>query len=190
MQLKGSKTEKNLLMAFAGESQARNRYTYFAGKAKKEGLEQIAEIFEQTAGQEQTHAKQLFKFLEGGEVEITAAFPAGVIGSTGENLIAAAEGEHHESSEMYPELAETAKQEGFSEIAALFRSLVVAETYHENRYRLLAKQLADNTVFARQEPVTWICRKCGYTANGKNAPKKCPLCNHPQGYFEILTTDF
>lgn len=183
--LKGTQTEKNLLTAFAGESQARNRYTYFAAKAKKEGFEQMAFIFEETANQEKEHAKRLFKFLEGGDVEVVAAFPAGVIGSTQENLEAAAAGEHHEQATMYPDFAQTARQEGFAEIAKVFEAIAVAERFHEKRYLELAANIASGQVFKRGQKTTWRCRNCGYLHEGDEAPDTCPACNHPQAHFEI-----
>ncbi len=185
MNLKGTQTEKNLLTAFAGESQARNRYSYFAGQARKDGFEQIAAIFEETANQEKEHAKREFKFLEGGEVEITAAFPAGVIGDTLENLKAAAAGEHYENTEMYPDFAKMAEAEGFTEIAAVFRKIAVAEKRHEQRYLALAKNIKEGLVFKRPQKVRWVCRNCGYVHEGLEAPKVCPACAHPQSYFEI-----
>ncbi|MGI5816865.1 MAG: rubrerythrin [Armatimonadota bacterium] len=185
MDLKGSRTEKNVLAAFSGESQARNRYTYFASQAKKEGYEQIAAIFTETADQEKEHAKRLFKFLEGGEVEITAAFPAGVIGTTAENLAEAAAGEHYENTEMYPEFAEVAEDEGFTVIAAALRSIGKAEVGHENRYRKLLADLEAGKTFERDEQVTWRCRNCGYMAENTGAPNKCPACDHPQAHFEV-----
>ncbi len=190
MSLKGTQTEKNLLTAFAGESQARNRYTFYAKQAKKEGYEQISAIFEETALQEQSHAKQLFKFLEGGDVEMTATFPAGMMGSTLENLKSAAGGEHYETSTMYPDFAETAAQEGFKEIAALLRLIAKAEKRHEERYLKLAANLEAGTVFKRQRPQRWVCRKCGYIHEGTEALKVCPLCKHPQSYFEIEATNY
>ena len=190
MELKGSQTEKNLLAAFAGESQARNRYSYFASQAKKEGYEQIAAIFEETANQEKEHAKREFKFLKGGEVEITAAFPAGVIGNTMENLKAAAAGEHYETTQMYPEFADVAEKEGFSEIANVFRNIAVAEKRHEDRYLALAKNIDDGTVFKRDKPVRWACRNCGYIHEGPEAPGVCPACAHPQAHFELEATNF
>jgi rubrerythrin len=190
MELKGSKTEKNLLAAFAGESQARNRYSYFASQAKKEGYEQIAAVFEETANQEKEHAKREFKFLEGGEVEIQAGFPAGVIGNTVENLKAAADGEHYENTEMYPEFAKVAEEEGFKEIASVFRNIAVAETRHEQRYRKLAKNIKDGKVFKREKPVRWVCRNCGYVHEGTEAVEKCPSCAHPKAYFEMEATNF
>lgn len=185
MELKGSRTERNILTAFAGESQARNRYTYFASQAKKDGYELIAAIFEETANQEKEHAKRLFKFLEGGEVEISAAFPAGCIGSTAENLQAAAEGELYEHEEMYPEFAAVAEEEGFKEIAAAFRSIAKAEVGHEQRYRALLANIEADRVFQREEPTTWRCRNCGYLHEGTGAPKVCPACAHPQAHFEV-----
>ena len=190
MELKGSQTEKNLLAAFAGESQARNRYTYFASRAKKEGYEQIRAIFEETANQEKEHAKREFKFLEGGEVEVTAAFPAGVIGNTVDNLKAAAAGEHYETTEMYPEFAETADKEGFSEIAEVFRSIAVAEKRHENRYLALAKNIDEGKVFKKDASVRWICRNCGYVHEGTEALNICPACAHPQAHFELDAVNY
>jgi rubrerythrin len=186
MALKGTKTEKNLLTAFAGESQARNRYTYFASQAKKEGLVQMSLIFEETANQEKEHAKRLFKFLEGGEVQVEAAFPSGKIGTTLENLKAAAGGEHYEWSEMYPGFAEVAEQEGFTEIAAVFRKVAVAEKQHEKRYNDLAANLEAGRVFKRGNKVVWRCLNCGYLHEGTEAPEQCPACAHPQAYFELL----
>ena len=190
MSLKGTNTEKNLLTAFAGESQARNRYTYYAGQAKKEGLVQMAAIFEETADQEKEHAKRLFKFLEGGEVEVTAAFPAGVIGTTVENLKAAAAGEHYENTEMYPGFAKVAEEEGFAEIAAVFKMIAIAEKRHEDRYVKLAQNIEDGIVFQRPTPQRWVCRNCGYVHEGPGAPKVCPACAHPQAHFEIEATNY
>jgi len=190
MNLKGTQTEKNLLAAFAGESQARNRYSYFASQARKEGYEQIAAIFAETAEQEKEHAKREFKFLEGGEVEITAAFPAGVIGTTLENLKAAAAGEHYENTEMYPNFAEVADKEGFAEIAAVFREIAVAEKRHEQRYVALAKNITDGLVFKREKPVRWVCRNCGYVHEDTEAPEVCPACAHPQSYYELEATNY
>jgi rubrerythrin len=184
--LKGTQTEKNLLTAFSGESQARNRYTYFASKAKKEGYVQISEIFTETANQEKEHAKRLFKFLEGGEVEITGAFPAGVIGTTLENLKDSAAGEHYEQTEMYPEFAKTAREEGFDTIASVFEAIAVAEKQHEKRYVDLAANIEADKVFKRDEKVTWRCRNCGYLHEGIEAPEVCPACDHPQAHFELL----
>lgn len=182
--IKGTRTEQNLLKAFAGESQARSRYTFFAGVAKKEGFEQIAAIFTETAEQEKEHAKKFFKLLEGGMVEITATYPAGVIGSTAENLLAAAEGELEEWGEMYPEFATVADEEGFPQIAAAFRMVAKVEVEHEKRYRRLYQRVIDGTVFEREEEIEWQCRNCGYVHKGKNAPQVCPVCQHPQAYFE------
>ena len=184
--LKGTQTEKNLLTAFAGESQARNRYTYFAGQAKKDGYVQIATIFEETANQEKEHAKRFFKFLEGGEVEITGAFPAGVIGTTLENLKAAAAGEHYEHTEMYPGFAKTAREEGFDAVAAAFEAISVAEKQHEKRYVDLAANIEAGRVFKRDEEVVWRCRNCGYLHKGSEALEVCPACVHPQAHFELL----
>lgn len=188
--LKGSKTEKNLLTAFAGESQARNRYTYFASKAKKDGFVQIADIFEETAHQEKEHAKRFFKFLEGGDVEIQAAFPAGVIGGTAENLEAAAGGEHHEWESMYPEFARIAHEEGLEAIARVFESVAVAEKQHEKRYLGLLANVAAGTVFKKNEKVAWRCRNCGYVHEGDEAPGSCPACAHPQAHFELLAENW
>jgi len=184
--LQGSQTEKNLLGSFAGESQARNRYTYFAGQAKKDGFVQIADIFEETANHEKEHAKRFFKFLEGGEVEIVAAFPAGVIGSTLENLKAAAAGERHEHTELYPGFAKIAREEGFEAAAMVWDMISVAEKQHEKRYVELAGNLEADRVFRRPEPVVWRCRNCGYLAEGTEAPQMCPACAHPQAHFELL----
>ena len=184
--LKGSKTERNLLTAFAGESQARNRYTFFVSKARKDGFVQIADIFEETANQEREHAKRLFKFLEGGDVEIQAAFPAGVIGSTAENLKAAAGGEHYEWETMYPEFAQTARKEGFDDIAKVFESIAVAEKQHEKRYLDLLANIEAGTVFKKPKKVVWRCRNCGYLHEGTEAPNTCPACAHPQAHFELL----
>jgi len=189
-QIKGTKTEKNLLAAFAGESQARNRYTYFAGKAKKEGYEQIAFIFEETANQEKEHAKRFFNFLEGGEVEITAAFPAGIIGSTLENLKAAAAGEKHEHTNLYPSFAKTAREEGFESIAVVFEKISVAEKQHEKRYRDLAANIEEGRVFKRKEKTVWRCRNCGYLHEGSEAPDLCPACAHPMAHFELLGENY
>lgn len=186
MKLKGSKTEKNLLASFAGESQARNRYTYFASKAKKEGYEQIASIFEETANQEKEHAKRFFSYLEGGEVEIVASYPAGVIGTTLENLKEAANGENFEHSKLYPGFARVAKEEGFDEIADLFERVSVAEKFHEKRYRAFAENLEKGKVFKRDKKVVWRCRNCGYIHEANDAPEICPACRHPRAYFELL----
>jgi rubrerythrin len=190
MGLKGSKTEKNLLTAFAGESQARNRYTYYASKAKKDGYEQIAAIFTETADQEKEHAKRLFKFLEGGEVEITAAFPAGVIGTTEENLAEAAASENYETTQMYPDFAKVADQEGFKEIASVFRKIAIAEARHRDRYLALQANVKEGKVFKRSKPQKWICRNCGYVHEGLEAPGTCPACAHPQAHFELESANY
>jgi rubrerythrin len=188
--LKGTKTEKNILTAFAGESQARNRYTYFASQAKKEGYEQIRSVFLETADNEKEHAKRLFKFLEGGEVEIAASFPAGVIGNTKENLKASAAGENYEHTKMYPEFAVTAEEEGFNEIAAVFEAIAVAEEQHEKRYLALLENIENDRVFKREKIVKWRCRNCGYVHEGTEALEKCPACAHPRAYFEISMEDY
>ncbi len=184
--VKGTATEKNLLTAFAGESQARNRYTYFASAAKKDGYVLISDMFTETADQEKEHAKRFFKFLEGGEVEITGAFPAGKIGTTAENLKESAEGENNEWTSMYPEFAETAEKEGFKEVAQVFRAVMVAEKRHEQRYLNMLKLVEESTAFKRDTAVTWRCRNCGYISTGKEAPQMCPACNHPQAHFEVF----
>ncbi|WP_027190264.1 rubrerythrin [Fundidesulfovibrio putealis] len=184
--LKGTKTEENLLKSFAGESQARNRYTYFAAVARKECFVQIADIFEETANQEKEHAKRFFKFLEGGDLEITATFPAGKIGTTAENLLASAMGEHEEHSDMYPAFAEVARAEGFPEIAAVWMAVCVAEKQHEKRFRDLLANVESGRVFKRDTPVTWRCRNCGYLHTAEEAPGVCPACAHPQAHFELL----
>ena len=185
-EIRGTETEKNLLKAFAGESQARNRYTYFASVARKEGLVQISDIFMETAAQEKEHAKRFFKFLEGGDVEITASFPAGIIGTTAENLEAAACGEHEEWSELYPAFAEMAREEGFKHIAAVFDMISIAEKQHEKRYRDLLDNLNAGKVFKKDGKVTWRCRNCGFIHEAKEAPRMCPACDHPQAHFEVL----
>jgi rubrerythrin len=182
--IKGTETELNLLKSFAGESQARMRYTFYAKQAKKEGYEQIAAIFRETADQEMTHAKRMFKYLEGGMVEITAAYPAGMIGTTAENLKAAAEGENEEWTDLYPHFAEVAEAEGFKEIATMYRMIAKAEAEHEERYLKLLARVENGTVFAREEAIEWQCRHCGYVFTGKKPPKNCPTCLHPQAYFE------
>jgi len=182
--LKGTQTEKNLLISFAGESQARNRYTLFASEAKKAGFEQIAAIFLETAEQEKEHAKKFFSYLEGGAVEITATYPAGKVGTTAENLLAAAEGENEEWTEAYPHFADIAEAEGFPVIAATFRKIAAVEAQHEKRYRRLLDKFEKNQVFAREEETVWQCRNCGHVHIGKDAPKACPTCAHPQAYFE------
>ena len=184
--LKGSKTEKNILTAFAGESQARNRYTYFASQARKEGYIQISAIFEETANQEKEHAKRLFKLLEGGEVEITGAFPAGVIGTTLKNLKASASGENYEHTIMYPGFAKIAREEGFEDESTIFEAIAVAEKQHEKRYIDLTANIEAGQVFKRDAKVTWRCRNCGYLHEGDAAPEMCPACAHPQAHFELL----
>lgn len=186
MSIKGTETEKNLLKSFAGESQARNRYTYFASVAKKEGFVQIADVFEETAGHEKEHAKRFFKFLEGGDLEITATYPAGKIGTTAENLKAAAMGEHEEHTELYPAFAAVAKSEGFPEIAATWMAISVAEKQHEKRYNDLLANIDNGRVFKRGEEVVWRCRNCGYLHTGHEAPGLCQACIHPQAHFELL----
>ncbi len=186
MELKGSKTEKNLMTAFAGESQARNRYGFFASQARKEGFVQISDIFTETGDQEREHAKRLFKFMTGGEAEIAAAFPFGIIGETLDNLKAAAAGENYEWTTMYPEFAGTAREEGFEEIALAMESIAVAEKQHEKRYLDLGKNIEEGKVFKKDSPVVWRCRNCGYLHEGTEAPQECPACAHPQAYFELL----
>ncbi len=188
--LKGTETEKNLLKSFAGESQARMRYDYFAKQAKKEGLEQIAAIFEETALNEKEHAKRFFKFLEGGMVEITASYPAGKIGTTLENLKAAADGENEEWTELYPHFADVAEKEGFKEIAVVFRKIAEVEKAHENRYRKLYETLESGNVFKSNGKIVWKCRNCGYLHEGEEAPKVCPACAHPQSYFERFVENY
>ena len=188
--IKGTETEKNLLKSFAGESQAKNRYTYFAKQAKKEGYEQIASLFMETALQEEQHAKVFFKFLEGGAVEITAMYPAGVIGTTEENLKAAAMGENEEWAEIYPHFAEVAEKEGFKKIATAFKLIAKVEKEHEDRYTMLHNNLVEGKVFARDEKQTWVCRKCGYHHEGNKALNNCPVCDHPQAYFELKATNY
>ena len=188
--LKGTQTEKNILTAFAGESQARNRYTYFVSKAKKEGYVQIASIFEETANQEKEHAKRLFKLLEGGEVEITGAFPAGVIDTTLENLKGAAAGENYEHTIMYPGFAKVAREEGFDSIAAIFEAIAIAEKQHEKRYNDLAANIEAGKVFKKDEKVVWRCRNCGYLHEGTEAPGVCMACAHPQAHFELLGENY
>ncbi|MEN6617571.1 MAG: rubrerythrin [Syntrophorhabdus sp.] len=188
--VKGTRTEKNLLASFAGESQARMRYNYFASQAKKEGYEQISFIFSDTADNEKEHAKRFFKFLEGGDVEITASYPAGVIGETTENLKAAADGENHEHTVLYPEAAKIADEEGFDEIAQVFREVAKVEIEHEKRYRILLKNIETGTVFKRPSVAKWRCRNCGYVHEGVEAPDKCPACDHPQAYYELLAENY
>ncbi len=189
-EINGTKTERNLLTAFAGESQARNRYTYFASKAKKEGFEQISAIFAETADNEKEHAKRLFKFLTGGEVEITAAFPAGIIGTTADNLKAAAAGENYEHTTMYPEFAKVAEDEGFNDIAGVFSAIATAEKQHEKRYLALLDNIKKERVFKRETNVKWRCRNCGYIHEGDSAPEKCPACAHPRAHFELLAENW
>jgi rubrerythrin len=186
MGIKGTKTEQNLLKSFAGESQARNRYTYFAGQARKDNYIQIAEIFEETANQEKEHAKRFYSFLEGGELEITAAFPAGVIGTTAENLKQAAGGENFEWTTLYKEFAKVAREEGFEVVAKLFENVSIAEKQHEKRYRDLLVNVESGKVFKKDKTVVWRCRNCGYLHEGPEAPDVCPACAHPKGYFELL----
>lgn len=188
--LKGTITEQNLLKAFAGESQARNRYTYFAKQAKKEGYEQIAAIFEETAENEKEHAKVFFKHLEGGMVEITAEYPAGVIGTTEENLLAAAEGEKMEWGTLYPDFGKTAEEEGFPDIANSFKNIAEVESQHEKRYRKLLENVKENRVFKRDKPMKWKCRNCGFIYEGNEPPQKCPACQHPQSYYELLAENY
>ena len=182
--IKGTQTEQNLQKSFAGESQARTRYTFFASVAKKEGFEQISAIFMETAEQEKEHAKKFFKYLEGGMVEITASFPAGVIGTTAENLKAAAEGENEEWVDLYPHFADVAEQEGFPAVALTFRNVAKVEAEHEKRYRKLLENVENGTVFSDSEEIEWQCRNCGYVYRGKTAPEACPACAHPRAYFE------
>ncbi|RJP26801.1 MAG: rubrerythrin family protein [Actinobacteria bacterium] len=188
--LKGTQTEKNLLTAFAGESQARNRYSFFASQAKKDGFVQISRVFEETASQEREHAKRLFKFLEGGDVEIQAAFPAGVISGTAQNLKEAAAGENYEWTQMYPSFAKVAKEEGFADIAAVFEAIAVAEKQHEKHYMGLLSNVENGSVFRKEEPVVWRCLNCGYLHEGKEAPDECPACAHKREYFELLAENW
>lgn len=188
--IKGTQTEKNLLKSFAGESQARGRYTFFAKQAKKEGYEQISALFLETAEQEKEHSKRFFKFLEGGDVEITATYPAGRIGTTAENLKAAAAGENEEWTELYPEFAKIAEEEGFMEIATAYKMISKVEAIHENRYLALLDNIESGEVFEKEESTKWYCRNCGYVHEGKKAPKTCPACVHPQAYFEVLKENY
>jgi len=188
--LKGTQTEKNLLAAFAGESQARNRYTYFASVAKKEGYEQISAVFLETADNEKEHAKVFFKYLEGGDVEIVAAYPAGVIGNTLQNLEAAANGEKYEWSVMYSDFAKVAREEGFAEIAKSFEMIAKVEKFHEERYRRLAANVGQGTVFKKDVRVRWHCRNCGFISESAEAPRECPACKHPQSYYELLAENY
>jgi len=188
--VKGTQTEKNLLKAFAGESQARNRYTFFASVARKEGYEQIANIFTETAGNEMEHAKVFFKYLEGGDLEITAAYPAGKIGTTEENLKAAADGEKMEWSSIYVEFEKTARKEGFDDVATSFKEIAEVEAFHEKRYRKLAQNVADGEVFKKKTSVKWHCTNCGYIHEGPEAPDVCPACKHPKAYYEVLAENY
>jgi len=188
--IKGTQTEKNLLAAFAGESQARNRYTYFASAARKEGFEQIANVFTETAENEKEHAKVFFKYLEGGDVTITAAYPAGVIGDTRANLEAAADGEKMEWSKIYADFEKVAREEGFTEIAVSFKEIAEVEEFHEQRYRKLTKNVAEGEVFKRKVKVKWHCTNCGYVHEGTEAPQQCPACKHPQAYYELLAENY
>jgi rubrerythrin len=188
--IKGTKTEKNLLASFAGEAQARNRYTFYASQAKKEGYEQISRFFLETAENEKEHAKIFFKYLEGGEVEITAAYPAGVIGDTKSNLEAAAAGENMEWTVLYSEAAKTAKEEGFPDVASSYEQISKVEKFHERRYRKLAANIANREVFKKKEVAKWHCINCGYVYEGDEAPQECPACKHPQAYYEVLAENY
>lgn len=188
--IKGSKTEKNLLKAFAGEAQARNRYTFFASAAKKEGFEQISAIFLETADNEKEHAKRFFKYLEGGDVEITAVYPAGIIADTASNLLEAAEGEKLEWTKLYADFEKEARDEGFEEIAGQFKEIAEVEEQHEKRYRKLLSNVKLGTVFKKDKPVKWHCRNCGYVHEGTEAPKECPACKHPQAYYEVFGENY
>ena len=188
--IEGTQTEKNLLTAFAGESQARNRYTFFASVARKEDYEQIANIFTETAGNEKEHAEVFFKYLEGGDVEIAAAYPAGIIGATKTNLEAAADGEKLEWSEIYPDFEKIAREEGFAEIATSFKEIAEVEEFHEGRYRKLAKNIARDEIFKKKAPVKWHCTNCGYIHEGTEAPEECPACKHTQAYYELLAENY
>jgi rubrerythrin len=190
MEFKGSKTEKNVLAAFAGESQARNRYSFFASVAKKEGFEQVGAIFAQTAEEEREHAKLFFRLLKGGDAEITAAYPAGMIGTTKQNLKAAAAGEKMEWGTLYPAFAKAAEDEGFADIARLFKQIAKVETHHEKRYATLLANVERGEVFTKDVPSKWYCRNCGYVIDGKSAPMKCPVCDHPQAHFELLCENY
>ena len=190
MSIKGTKTEQNLMKSFAGESQARNRYTFFASKARKDGFEQIAAFFEETAAQEKEHAKVFFKFLEGGMLEITATYPAGIIGATSENLLEAANGEHEEWELAYPEFARIAEEEGFSKIANAFKMIATVEKSHEERFRKLLQNIKNNEVFKRSDKKVWVCRNCGYIQYGEGISTICPCCDHPQAYFELKADNY
>lgn len=188
--IKGTRTEQNLLKAFAGESQARSRYTFFASVAKKEGYEQIAGVFLETAEQEKEHAKRFFKFLEGGPVEITATYPAGIIGNTMQNLLEAADGEKEEWDILYREFEQVAREEGFTDVAVAFKMVAAVEVQHEIRYRKLLQNILDGTVFKKEEPIKWQCRNCGYVHEGTSAPNTCPACVHPQAFFEPMKQNY
>jgi rubrerythrin len=188
--IKGTETEKNLLASFAGESQARNRYTYFASTAKKEGYEQISAIFLETADNEKEHAKRFFRLLEGGDVEITASYPAGVIGDTASNLAAAAAGENLEWTKLYKEAEEVARKEGFEEVAGQFKEIAEVEAEHEKRYRKLLKNVREGSVFKKERVVKWKCRNCGYVHEGEEAPKECPACKHPRAFYELMCENY
>ena len=188
--VKGTQTEKNLLTSFAGESQARNRYTFFASAAKKDGFMLVSDIFAETAQQEKEHAERMFKFLEGGDLEITATFPAGIIGTTADNLAAAANGEYEEWSDAYPKFADTAEAEGFDDVAVMYRKIAAAEKYHEERYRKLLARVQNGTMFVNGAPLRWRCRNCGFVTEDSQAPEKCPACVHPRDYFERLSESF
>lgn len=188
--VKGSETEKNLLKAFAGESQARNKYTYFASVAKKEGYEQISGIFLETAENEKEHAKVFFQYLEGGDTEIQASYPAGKIGTTNENLLAAANGEKEEWTALYPNFEKIARKEGFKNVAESFKEIAEVETQHEKRYRKLLKNIEDKKVFKKDKVVKWVCKNCGYVHEGPEAPDECPACKHPQSYFELMEENY
>ena len=188
--LKGTKTEKNLLAAFAGESQARNRYTFFVSQAKKEGYEQIAALFQETADNEKEHAKVFFKYLQGGDVEIVASYPAGIIGTTEQNLLAAAEGEKMEWGNIYPNFADDAEKEGFPDVALSFKNIAKVESYHEKRYRKLLENVKKKMVFKKEKVVKWKCANCGYVHEGAEAPKMCPACKHPQNYYELWVENY
>jgi rubrerythrin len=190
VELKGSRTEKNLLAAFSGESQARTRYTFFASVAKKEGYEQISGIFQETSDNEKEHAQLFFKHLKGGSVEITAAYPAGVIGSTAENLMAAADGEKLEWGTLYPGFAEVAEEEGFKDVGRTFRMVAKVESYHERRYRKLLQNVEQGLVFKKESPIKWKCRNCGHVYEGNEAPEKCPVCDHPKSFFEVWVENY
>lgn len=188
--LKGSKTEKNIMAAFAGESQARNRYNFFASKARDEGFMQVAAVFEETANQEKEHAKRLFKLLEGGEIEITGSFPAGMVATSTENLLASAGGENHEWQEMYPSFAKIAREEGYDAVATIFESIAIAEKQHAKRFEALKANIDSGKVFKKDKPVVWRCMNCGFIMEAAEAPKACPACAHPQAYFEVIAENY